>query len=207
MALMHRTTLSPTKLELLAAWLPEQPWFDGDAAQLEQLGAFRFDDPEGEVGIETLLVSSGGGVYQIPLTYRGAPLDSAAAALVGTMEHGVLGRRWVYDGTADPAYTATLVETIVSGGHEAERVLENEGVQTLLENDTRVSGSGVTGGGVALGAAGAVSGSSTAPAPHGAVGVIRRPAAAATAPAGAGTLTGTWPGQAEPVLLVVLRRD
>ena len=27
MAVIHRTTLSPGKLELLAAWLPSQPWY------------------------------------------------------------------------------------------------------------------------------------------------------------------------------------
>jgi len=37
----------------------------------------------------------------VPLTYRGAPLDGAEDALVGTTEHGVLGRRWVYDGTRE----------------------------------------------------------------------------------------------------------
>lgn len=204
MAVMHRTTLNPTKLELLAAWLPDQPWFDGDAEQLEQLGAFRFDDPAGEVGVETLLVASAGAVYQVPLTYRGAPLDSAASALIGTMEHGVLGTRWAYDGTADPAYAATLVETIVSGGREAERVLENGGEQTVLENDTRVGGSGVGDGGTTPGAA--ASEASAFETPRGTVEVIRRPAAGATAPEGAETLTGTWPGQAEPVLLVVLHR-
>ena len=31
---VHQSTLTPTKLELLAAWLPTQPWFDGDAADL-----------------------------------------------------------------------------------------------------------------------------------------------------------------------------
>jgi hypothetical protein len=27
MAIIHRTTMSPGKLELLAAWLPAQPWY------------------------------------------------------------------------------------------------------------------------------------------------------------------------------------
>jgi hypothetical protein len=51
MAVMHPTTLVPSKLELLAAWLPSQPWFDGDASRLESLGAYRFDDPVGDVGL------------------------------------------------------------------------------------------------------------------------------------------------------------
>lgn len=51
-------TLVPTKLELLAAWLPGQAWFAGDAADLKRVASYRFADPDGEVGIETLLVAS-----------------------------------------------------------------------------------------------------------------------------------------------------
>jgi hypothetical protein len=48
MALMHQTTMTPSKLELLAAWLPSQPWFVGDANSLVSLSGFRLDDPAGE---------------------------------------------------------------------------------------------------------------------------------------------------------------
>ena len=50
MALIHRATIRPTKLELLTDWVPSQPW--GEPV-LDLVGAFRFDDPDGEVGIET----------------------------------------------------------------------------------------------------------------------------------------------------------
>ena len=49
MALMHETTLVPSKYELLAGWLPTQPWSPGDATRLERVGAYRLDDPAGEV--------------------------------------------------------------------------------------------------------------------------------------------------------------
>ncbi len=97
MAMLHQATLTPTKAELIAAWLPGQPWFAGDAGAVRLVGAYRFDDPAGEVGIESHLVEVGGRTFHVPLTYRGAPLDGAEAFLVGTMEHSVLGRRWVYD--------------------------------------------------------------------------------------------------------------
>ena len=29
MALIHQAQLSPSKLETLGAWLPDQPWLDG----------------------------------------------------------------------------------------------------------------------------------------------------------------------------------
>lgn len=90
LALLHQTTLHPTKLELLASWLPAQPWFHGDAAALRQVGAFRFDDPNGEVGIETILVTAGDdAVYQVPLTYRGT--SSRAARTRRSAQH--LARR------------------------------------------------------------------------------------------------------------------
>ena len=51
-------------------------------------------------------------VYQVPLTYRGAPLAGADGALVGTSEHGVLGTRWVYDAPHDPVFVAQLLQLV-----------------------------------------------------------------------------------------------
>ncbi|MQY15449.1 hypothetical protein SRB5_56310 [Streptomyces sp. RB5] len=108
MAHIHHTTMSPTKLELLAAWLPKQDWYAGDPADLRRSGGFRLDDPEGEVGIEFMVVGSGEDAYLVPMTYRAAPLEGAEAGLIGTSEHGVLGSRWIYDGVYDPTLVATL---------------------------------------------------------------------------------------------------
>lgn len=118
MAVIHHTVLKPTKLELLTTWLPSRPWYEGGAAQpqLTPAGGFRLDDPEGEVGIEFIVASDAAGpdptTYLLPLTYRGAPLDGAEHALLGTMEHGVLGRRWVYDGCHDPVGAAQLLAVV-----------------------------------------------------------------------------------------------
>lgn len=114
MAVIHHTVLKPTKLELLTSWLPSRPWYRGGAGEpeLAKAGGFRLDDPRGEVGMEFLVVTDGAGpdpvTYLLPLTYRGAPLEGAEHALVGTMEHGVLGRRWAYDG----CYDSVLVEQL-----------------------------------------------------------------------------------------------
>ena len=100
MALIHKATLNPTKLQLLTSWLPRQTWVTGEA-DLVQVGAYRFDDPAGVVGIETLLLQACDGlVFHVPFTYRGAPLVGAEEFLIGTTEHSVLGTRWVYDGAA-----------------------------------------------------------------------------------------------------------
>ncbi|MFJ6630043.1 1,4-alpha-glucan branching protein [Streptomyces sp. NPDC091376] len=118
MAVIHRTTLKPTKLELLTSWLPSRPWYCGGAGEpeLAKAGGFRLDDPQGEVGIEFMVVTDASTphptAYLVPLTYRGAPLAGAEHALIGTMEHGVLGRRWAYDGCHDPVLVAQLTALI-----------------------------------------------------------------------------------------------
>jgi len=116
--LHHGATLTPTKLQLVEAWMGSQRWYaaKGHAPSTRRLHAFRFDDPDGQVGIETMIVADGAGsgtvVYQVPLTYRDAPVAGLEHALVGTIEHSVLGTRWVYDGCHDPAYAAQLLAVI-----------------------------------------------------------------------------------------------
>ncbi|MFE9444492.1 1,4-alpha-glucan branching protein [Streptomyces sp. NPDC006602] len=125
MAVIHHTTLKPTKLELLTAWLPTCPWYSGGPGEpeLTKAGGFRLDDPEGEVGIEFMAATDTSGThpvtYLVPLTYRGAPLDGAEHALVGTMEHGVLGQRWAYDGCHDPVLVAQLL-ALIEGRAQAQ---------------------------------------------------------------------------------------
>lgn len=111
MAIVHNTSLVPSKLELLTAWLPRQPWYRGSGTPgLTKAGGFRLDDPDGEVGIELMVVVDSASPdvpgYFVPMSYRGAAVD---APLIGTMEHGVLGRRYAYDGTHDPVVRAALL--------------------------------------------------------------------------------------------------
>ncbi|MFD7119160.1 1,4-alpha-glucan branching protein [Streptomyces sp. NPDC056652] len=128
MAVIHRTTMTPGKLELLASWLPARPWNlgGGHEPRLTKAGGFRLDDPQGEVGIEFMAVTDESGdrpvTYQMPLSYRGAPLPGADHALIGTSEHGVLGRRWIYDGAHDPVLVAQLFALVLG---EAEPQAQN----------------------------------------------------------------------------------
>jgi hypothetical protein len=125
MAVIHKTTMIPAKLELLTRWLPAQPWYldPGHGPQLTKVGGFRLDDPEGEVGIEFLVVTDGAGeratTYQIPLTYRASAFAGAGDGLIGTAEHGVLGHRWIYDGTCDPVLVAQLA-ALIQGDTQAQ---------------------------------------------------------------------------------------
>ncbi|MER5729090.1 1,4-alpha-glucan branching protein [Streptomyces sp. NPDC002138] len=118
MAIIHKTTMNPGKMELLAAWLPQRPWYlaTGRPPAPVKAGGFRLDDPQGEVGVEIMVVTDTSGErphsYHLPVTYRAAPLEGAEAGLIGTSEHGVLGRRWVYDGTHDPVCVALLLALI-----------------------------------------------------------------------------------------------
>jgi Maltokinase N-terminal cap domain len=84
--------------------------------ELTRAGGFRLDDPEGEVGIEFMVVIDGqdgrATAYLVPLTYRGSTREDSGEGLIGTAEHGVLGQRWVYDGTRDPVLIAQLVALI-----------------------------------------------------------------------------------------------
>lgn len=126
MAILHNDSwVRPSKLELLTAWVGSQRWYaaQGASPQLTALAAWRLGDPAGEVGIETHLVLDTAGsrpvVYQVPLTYRGAPLVGAEHALVGECDHGVLGCRWVYDAPHDPIYAACLLD-LIQGRARAE---------------------------------------------------------------------------------------
>jgi predicted trehalose synthase len=119
MAEIYDGSLTPTKLELLPEWMAQQRWYaaKGHQPRLRGLWSWRLDDPAGAVGVEILVVADDSGtrpvVYQVPLTYRDAPLDGADHALVGTLEHSVLGRRWVYDAPHDPVFTTQLLALVL----------------------------------------------------------------------------------------------
>ena len=113
MAIVHATSINPSKAEILEGLFGEP---------VEIIGAYRFDDPEGEVGVEGLIVTAAGGLRHVLMTYRGAPLEGADEHLLSRMEHGTLGHRWVYDGLGDPVAIGCL-----------ERALAGEQQQATLE--------------------------------------------------------------------------
>ncbi|MEW2431008.1 hypothetical protein AB0877_23595 [Micromonospora sp. NPDC047644] len=210
MALLHRATLHPTKLDLLTAWLPSRQWFAGPTGvEVVSRGAYRFDDPDGEVGIETMLVSAADGpVHQVPLTYRAAPLDGADGWLVGTTEHSVLGRRWVYDGCVDPVYAAALAQAILTGRGQAEQYFEVDGRREVREPTVTVVVDGVAAeaGVPAVGAVRRVVDEDRTLIATDTVElvVVRRPGAGADGPTG-GTLSGSWDGHSTTVALAYAR--
>ncbi len=205
MAVHHSATITPTKLELLQAWVPHQPWLDGaDASTLTQLGAYRFDDPDGEVGVEThLLGTADARVLQVPLTYRGQPREGAEASLVTTMTHTTLGDRWVYDGCHDPVYRAALARTVLTGGRQADLFLATADGLVPQPITAQVRGSGSLPDAALSGwqvAAVTHAGPLTWMRGSGTLTLLRTPGSVVDGL----TLTGTWSGQASPLLLATL---
>ena len=142
MALIHRATLSPSKQELVGAWLPTRSWASG-LGPVDKLAEYRLDDPAGEVGVETILWQTAeGAIVQTPLTYRAAPLAGAEAHLIGTTDHSVLGNRWVYDGCGDPVWAATLAAAILTGDTQAQMYFEEDGGRVDVPSRMQVQGSG-----------------------------------------------------------------
>lgn len=119
-------TLRPGKLELIANWLPGQPWFEGNAATARIVGNFRFEDPAGEVGLESILLEGDGQVYYVPVSWRASALP-AWARLIGELQHSGLGKRYCYDATTDPVFLQELYRVIAQGDTQAEiRTVDGE---------------------------------------------------------------------------------
>ncbi|MDN5761024.1 MAG: hypothetical protein L0H41_01720 [Microlunatus sp.] len=156
MAIIYDADLSPGKAELIGTWLDDQPW--GGAGDVLMVGAYRFDDPDGEVGIEGHVVRRGDRLLHVPLSYRGAPLDEPAACLIGRMRHSVLGERWVYDATTDPVAIASLAralrgeqDTAAWEIYQGDQLVERRDPTVELYRTTGPNGERVGGVAVALG--------------------------------------------------------
>ncbi len=143
-AIFHRATITPTKAELIAQWAPTRPWGVPAADAMDVIGSYRFDDPEGRVGMETHLVSANGVLLQVPLTYRDEPLAGAEDALICEMEHSVLGTRWVYDGLRDPRLVLMLAAVTMTGQGEALGLVQVGGRWYIAPSNVRIQGGGWT---------------------------------------------------------------
>jgi len=204
MALLHAATLTPSKADLISAWLPVQPWAPADATSVELVGAFRFDDPEGSVGMEVHLVRAAGTVFQVPLTYRDAPLADAEASFVSTIEHSALGTRWVYDGLGDPAFVRMLAAVTLGGAGQAVGLVEYEGRWVVVPPTVHLHGSGQP---ERVPVDGFVrtsddDGWAVLRNDQRELRVARRPGTGEPAPI---NLTATWSGQDDPVVLAEIR--
>lgn len=200
MALLHRATITPTKLEAVAGWLPDQPW--APAGDVTLVGAYRFDDPLGETGLETHLALVAGTVVQVPLTYRAEPLEGAEASLVCRMEHSALGTRWVYDAMADPAHLRMLAAATLTGVGQSVEIQVVDGVARTRPPTVRLGGGGWAGGLIEVDGWGAPEQDGDDTVVHSdafELRLHRRPVPGGR-PDGS-LLMGTWAGQDEPAVL------
>jgi trehalose synthase-fused probable maltokinase len=111
-----------------------QRWYAGKGRvpALRPIGVLELQDPVGEVLIKIHLLLDASGqsptIYQVPLTYRSAPLAGADHALVARLERGDSAphdrqdrhdldhgheTRYVYDGPHDPAFAAALLRLML----------------------------------------------------------------------------------------------
>lgn len=205
MALFHRATITPTKKELIAGWAPSQAWGPPVGAPIEVVGSYRFDDPDGRVGMETHLVTFGTTLLQVPLTYRDEPLDGAGDALIGEMEHSVLGTRWAYDGLRDPRLVLMLAAVAMTGQGEALGMVEYDGRWYIAPSNVRIQGGGWTQERVPVDGFELERDDATASILRNdrfELTVFRRPA---FGPRPAIGLTATWDRQPDPVVLAEVR--
>ncbi len=205
MALFHLATITPTKAELIAAWIPTQPWGPSADDPVEMIGAYRFDDPDGQIGMESFLVRAGDVVFHLPMTYRNEPLDGAEAALITEMEHSVLGTRWVYDGLRDPLSVVMLTAVTMTGQGEALGMAVYDGRWYIAPSPVRIHGGGWTQERVPVDGfelIDADAASSVLRNDRFELTVHRRPVAGPRPPIG---LTATWADRSDPVVLAEVR--
>ena len=205
MALFHRATITPTKAEIITGWAPTRSWGPAAAAPVDVIGSFRFDDPEGRVGMETHLVIAGGELVQVPLTYRDEPLDGAEDALITLMQHSVLGTRWVYDGLRDPRFVLMLAGVAMTGQGEALGMAMYDRRWYVAPSNVRIHGGGWPQERVPVDGFELDSDDATGSMLHNdrfELTLFRRPA---PGPRPAIGLTATWDGQTEPVMLAEVR--
>ena len=102
--------LNPTKAEILHQQF----------GPVTNIGAFRFVDPNGKVGIETLLVrETDGALLQFPVTYREQRISDTHE--VGTTEHSHLGTRHITKVVADPVAVTEINRVILEGDTNVQR--------------------------------------------------------------------------------------
>lgn len=208
MAILHQATLAPSKLEILSKYLVTLPAHaDTALSDFALLGSYRFDDPTNEVGIETHLLTSGSGpVSHVPLTYRAAPMVGAEEWLIATMEHSVLGSRWVYNACGDPVYVAELARAILTGGTQVEQFVETDDGPVVREPSATVAGSGSTSTPVpAIESVVCEAEGNDTVIRSGAMQIVVRHLLTQPAPTESQTLSGQWEGIDTPTTLAFIR--
>jgi hypothetical protein len=133
------------------------------------------------------------------------PLADAEAALVGTLEHSVLGTRWVYDGLRDPCYVRMLAAVSLTGHGQSVGMVELEGRWHAARSPITIHGGGWNEGGALVDGFDLATDDAAASLLRNdafEMVVHRRPVAG---PQPAVGLSATWEGQDDGVVLAEIR--
>ncbi|GAA3751898.1 hypothetical protein GCM10022240_01280 [Microbacterium kribbense] len=88
--------------------------------KLRMIGSWDLE-PGPDVSITTYLIVDGGSersvLYQVPVTFRRAPLESATSAPIAQLTDTDGTPVWLYDGPHDPAYAERLLQLVCGGRH------------------------------------------------------------------------------------------
>ncbi len=119
-AKMYDTTVVPSKEDIARAW----------AGSVNLKGSYRLvDTVDGEVGIEVLIATDlDGRMIQIPFSYRSEEINPEQT--LSSVDHGVLGKRWVTNALGDPVAVREIIRTILTGDDGATR---DDGVAAYLD--------------------------------------------------------------------------
>lgn len=150
MAIFHMATNTPPKSEIIAAWLYEQPWGPATGAPIDLVASFHLDDPDGQVGMQVFIVNVAGVLHQVPLTYRAAAVPELEPAFIATMEHSMLGTRYLYDGLADERFVLVLAGVAACGYGQALGFANYDGRWHAVPDQVLIQGTGAIGGRVAI---------------------------------------------------------
>ncbi|RBP62505.1 putative trehalose synthase [Brevibacterium sanguinis] len=131
--------------QLLAGWIPRQPWFpklaadfgtDPDITPMSVARAFTYPAEElgGFVGLVTVISVGDGPTLRrlnIPLSLRGSEDLHLRHALIGQVDDLARGPVYVYDGPADPVFVNLMADAIVkrkvfAGGQLSTESLRHE---------------------------------------------------------------------------------
>lgn len=168
------------------------------------IGAYRFDDPEGQVGMETFIVQAGEDLLHVPLTYRNEALAGHESSFVGEMLHSELGTRYVYDGLGDAQFVTMMAAVSMTGQGEALGLAVYDGRWFIAPTNVRIRGGGWTQERVAVDGFDRVSDDASGAllrSDEFELVVSRR---LATGPQPAIGLTATWETQSDPVVLATI---
>ena len=146
MAIFHSSTNTPSKLDIITAWIGDQGWGPTAGAALDLVGSFHLEDPEGEVGMQVHLVHGEGDLFQVPLTYRATRVPGLEPAFLSTMEHSVLGTRFVYDGLGDHRFVSVFAGVAACGYGQTLGFVQHKGRWEAWPESTPIQGYGQVAG-------------------------------------------------------------